>query len=278
MENRENKRFGKGFGDRRERDDSSPRYERKPKADAEDIIYGIRNVIEAIRNEAEINKILIQKGIDKDLFEELRTILTGKDYQLQFVPIEKLNKLTVNNHQGVVAFTSPIAYQDIETLCNQWLSEGKEPCVLVLDRITDVRNFGGIARTAACMGVDAILVPSKGGALVSADAMKTSAGALHAIPVCKTDLLKESLFYLQQSGFQIVSCTEKSKISVENYSFFGPTAILLGSEEDGISHDLLKMSDARVSVPMVGTISSLNVGVAAGMVLYERLKQVKASK
>ncbi len=278
MENRENKRFGKGFGDRRERDDSSSRYERKPKADAEDIIYGIRNVIEAIRNESEINKILIQKGIDKDLFEELRTILTGKDYQLQFVPIEKLNKLTVNNHQGVIAFTSPITYKNIETLCDQWLAEGKEPCILVLDRITDVRNFGGIARTAACMGVDAILVPSKGGALVSADAMKTSAGALHAIPVCKTDLLKESLFYLQQSGFQIVSCTEKSKISVENYSFFGPTAILLGSEEDGISHDLLKMSDVRLSIPMAGTISSLNVGVAAGMILYERLKQVKASK
>lgn len=278
MENRENKRFGKGFGDRRERDNASPRYERKPKADAEDIVYGIRNVIEAIRNEAEINKILIQKGIDKELFEELRTELTGKEYQLQYVPIEKLNKLTQNNHQGVIAFTSPIKYQNIEFLCDQWISEGKEPCILVLDRITDVRNFGGIARTAACMGVDAILVPSKGGALVSADALKTSAGALHSIPVCKTDLLKESLFYLQQSGFQIVSCTEKSKISVENYSFFGPTAILLGSEEDGISHDLLKMSDARVSIPMAGTISSLNVGVAAGMILYERLKQVKAYK
>lgn len=254
------------------------RFERKPKADAEDIIYGIRNVIEAIKNNTEINKILIQKGIDKELFEELRTVLTGKDYQLQYVPVEKLTKLTANNHQGVIAFTSPVEYKNIEELCDQWLSEGKEPCILVLDRITDVRNFGGIARTAACMGVDAILIPSKGSALVSADAMKTSAGALHAIPVCKTDLLKDSLFYLQQSGFQIVSCTEKSKISVENYSFFGPTAIILGSEEDGISADLLKMSDARLSIPMAGTISSLNVGVATGMFLYERLRQIKAAK
>lgn len=280
MYNKENKRFG----DRdRNREESGNReggrtYDRKPKKDAEDIIYGIRSVIEAIRTESEINKILIQKGIDKDLFEELRTELTGKNYQLQYVPVEKLNKLTVNNHQGVVAFISPIKYHNIETLCDQWLSEGKEPCILVLDRITDVRNFGGIARTAACMGVDAILIPEKGGALISADAVKTSAGALNSIPVCKSEVLKNSLFYLQQSGFQLVSCTEKSKISVENYSFFGPTAIILGSEEDGISHDILKMSDVRVSVPMAGTIASLNVGVAAGMVLYERLNQVKAAK
>ena len=276
MYNKENKRFGNREGDRNR--DGGSRYERKPKQDAPDIIYGIRAVIEAIRNEVEINKILIQKGIEKELFEELRTELTGKEYQLQYVPVEKLQKLTVNNHQGVVAFVSPVNYYNIEDLCDQWISEGKEPCVMVLDRITDVRNFGGIARTAACMGVDAILVPSKGSALVSADAVKTSAGALNAIPVCKTDLLKDSLFYLQQSGFQLVSCTEKSKISVENYAFFGPTAIIMGSEEDGISHDILKMSDARVSIPMAGTISSLNVGVAAGMVLYERLRQVKAGK
>ncbi len=276
MDNRRNDRGDRGGFQRR--DNGGQRFERKPKADAEDIVYGIRAVIEAIKNEVDINKILIQKGIDKELFEELRTALTGKDYQLQYVPVEKLNKLTINNHQGVIAFTSPVGYSNIEELCDQWLSEGKEPCVLVLDRITDVRNFGGIARTAACMGVDAILIPSKGSALISSDAIKTSAGALHSIPVCKTDLLKDSLFYLQQSGFQIVSCTEKSKISVENYSFFGPTAIILGSEEDGISHDLLKMSDARLSIPMAGSIASLNVGVATGMILYERLKQVNASK
>lgn len=278
MYNERDGREKRGGGFNRKENDGKKQYERKPKADPSDVIYGIRAVIEAIKNEVEINKILIQKGIDKDLFEELRTALTGKDYQLQYVPSEKLSKITVNNHQGVIAFISPIEYKNIEELCDQWMSEGKEPCVLVLDRITDVRNFGGIARTAACMGVDAILVPSKGSALVSADAMKTSAGALNAIPVCKTDALKNSLFYLQQSGFQLVSCTEKSKISVENYAFFGPTAIILGSEEDGISHDILKMSDARLSIPMAGDIASLNVGVATGMILYERLKQVNAAK
>ncbi|MES2557639.1 MAG: 23S rRNA (guanosine(2251)-2'-O)-methyltransferase RlmB [Bacteroidota bacterium] len=247
----------------------------REKQDPEDLIYGIRAVIEAIKNEVELNRILIQKGMDKELFTELKDTLKGKDFQLQFVPIEKLNKITASNHQGVIAYTSPVVYQNIEELTDKWLSEGKEPCVLVLDRITDVRNFGGIARTAACMGVDAILIPSKGSATVTADAVKTSAGALHSIPVCKTDLLKDSLFYLQQSGFQLVSCTEKSKVSVENYSFFGPTAIVLGSEENGISHDLLKMSDVRLSVPMAGDISSLNVGVATGMILYERLRQLK---
>lgn len=271
-----NKNDQRGFG--RKRDDNrfrNNRQERERKA-PEDAVYGIRAVIEAIRSEAEINRILIQKGMDKVLFDELKETLKGRDYQLQFVPAEKLNKITTANHQGVIAYISPVAYQSIEALADQWLAEGKEPCVLVLDRITDVRNFGGIARTAACMGVDAILVPSKGSALVTADAIKTSAGALHSIPVCKSDLLKDSLFYLQQSGFQIVSCTEKSKISMENYSFFGPTVILMGSEEDGISPDLLKMSDARISIPMAGNISSLNVGVATGMILYERLRQLRA--
>lgn len=251
---------------------------RKEKKDPEDIVYGIRAVIEAIRNEVQINRILIQKGMDKELFDELKETLKGKDFQLQFVPSEKLNKITTSNHQGVIAYISPVEYHSIEELTDRWLSEGKEPCILVLDRITDVRNFGGIARTAACMGVDAILIPSKGSAMVTADAIKTSAGALHTIPVCKTELLKDSLFYLQQSGFQIVSCTEKSKISMENYAFFGSTAIIMGSEENGISSDLLKMSDARLSIPMAGEIASLNVGVATGMMLYERLRQLKNAK
>lgn len=278
---RDDNKDDRGFGrdnndrDRGQRDGFKKDGFRKEKQDPEDLIYGIRAVIEAVKNEVELNRILIQKGMDKDLFSELKDTLAGKDFQLQFVPIEKLNKITSSNHQGVIAYTSPVVYQNIETLADQWLTEGKEPCILVLDRITDVRNFGGIARTAACMGVDAIVIPSRGSATVTADAVKTSAGALYTIPVCKSDLLKESIFYLQQSGFQIVSCTEKSKISVEKYNFFGPTVIILGSEEDGISHDLLKLSDVRLSAPMAGDIASLNVGVATGMILYERLRQMK---
>lgn len=263
----------------RDRDRSGDRFGRsdfrKEKEEPKDVIYGIRAVIEAIKSEVELNRILIQKGMDKELFTELKDTLAGKDFQLQFVPVEKLNSITSANHQGVIAYISPIAYQNIETLTEQWLSEGKEPCILVLDRITDVRNFGGIARTAACMGVDAILIPAHGSATVTADAIKTSAGALLQIPVCKTELLKDSLFFLQQSGFQLVACTEKSKTSTAQYNFFGPTAIILGSEENGITSDLIKMSDAKLSIPMTGDIASLNVGVATGMILYERLRQLK---
>lgn len=282
---------GRSFADYkrgdRDKKDFKPREQREPrefqrreyqKKDPEDIIYGIRAVTEAVNAGTELNKILIQKGMEKQLFEELKEALKGKDYQLQFVPAAKLNSITRNNHQGVIAFTSPVAYGNIEALADQWLSEGKEPCILVLDRITDVRNFGGIARTAACMGVDAILLPSQGSVMVNGDAIKTSAGALTKIPVCKSDSLKNALFYLQQSGFQVVSCSEKGKSIVTDYQFFGPTVIIMGSEENGVSYDLLKMSDAKLAIPMAGEISSLNVGVAAGMILYERLRQLKALK
>jgi 23S rRNA (guanosine2251-2'-O)-methyltransferase len=246
------------------------KYERK---DPSDIIFGVRAVIEAIRAEREINKILIQKGMSKDLFMELKEALQGKDYNLQFVPVEKLNKLSVSNHQGVIAFVSPIEYGNIENLVDEMITNGKKPLILVLDRITDVRNFGAIARTAECEGVDAILIPAKGSALVTADAVKTSAGALNRIPVCKTNDLKNSLFYLQQSGLRIVSCTEKSKIPLYEVNLRGSVAIILGSEESGIASDLLNMSDIKAKIPMAGSIASLNVSVAAGMVLYERIRQ-----
>lgn len=284
---RENKPFNRGegrgrdenrgFGRRSEgRESSFGKSEfRKEKAEPTDIIYGIRAVIEAIKSETSLNRILIQKGLDKELFEELKETLKGKDYQLQFVPAEKLNSITRSNHQGVIAYTSPVNYHNLEELTEKWLAEGKEPCILILDRITDVRNFGGIARTAVCMGVDAILIPSQGSATVTGDAIKTSAGALLQIPVCKTDLLKDSMFYLQQNGFQLVACTEKSRTSTEQYQFFGPTAIVMGSEENGITSDLIKMCDAKLSIPMAGGVASLNVGVATGMILYERLRQLK---
>ena len=166
-------------------------YKRKERSD---LIYGLHPVLEAINADRELNKILIQKGISKDVFRDLKEALAGKDFQLQFVPVEKINSLTQGNHQGVVAFVTPIEYQNIETLVDGLLAAEKKPFILVLDRITDVRNFGAIARTAECEGVDAILIPSKGSALVSSDAMKASAGALNRIPVCKSDNLKDSIF------------------------------------------------------------------------------------
>jgi 23S rRNA (guanosine2251-2'-O)-methyltransferase len=239
----------------------------------EDLIFGVRSVIEAVKAEREINKILIQKGMNKDLFTELKDALAGKDLQLQFVPIQKLDGLVDGNHQGVIAYVSPIEYLEIEPFIEAKLEKGEKPLVLVLDRITDVRNFGAIARTAECQGVDAILIPSKGSALVTADAIKTSAGALNRIPVCKTNNLKETLFYLQQCGMRIVACTEKSKIPLYEVNLRGPVCIILGSEEDGITSDLLNLSDIKARIPMRGEIASMNVGVAAGMILYEKTRQ-----
>ncbi len=245
-------------------------YTRKERTD---LIFGVHAVIEALKAERSINKILIQKGIQKETFNELRDALKGQQFQLQFVPNQKLDSLTSGNHQGVIAFVTPIEYQEIESLVDQMLEAGKKPTILVLDRITDVRNFGAIARTAECEGVDAILIPSKGSALVTSDAMKASAGALNRIPVCKTDDLKNSLFYLQQSGLRLVACTEKSATPLYQVNLRGSVAIIMGSEENGITQDLINMSDIKAKIPMRGSISSLNVGVAAGMVLYEKLRQ-----
>lgn len=244
-----------------------------PRKEDKDIIFGVRAVIEAIKADREINKILIQKGMSKDLFFELKEALKGKDLNLQFVPGQKLDGITQNNHQGVIAYVSPVEYGNIEKLADEKLLAGEKINILVLDRITDVRNFGGIARTAECQGVDAILIPSKGSAMVTSDAIKTSAGALNRIKVCKTDDLKNSLFYLQQSGVRIIACTEKSKSNLYETNLRGSVAIIMGSEENGITQDLINLSDISTKIPMRGDIASLNVGVAAGMVLYEKTRQ-----
>lgn len=250
------------FEDRRERKD-------------EDFIFGVRAVIEAVNAGRELNKILIQKGMQKDLFLELKASLKGKHFPLQFVPTEKLNAYTEMNHQGVVALVSPVTYYNIEQVVEELIEQDKKPFILALDRITDVRNFGAIARTAECMGIDAILLPSKGSVHVTPDAVKTSAGALNRIKVCKTDSLKESLFYIQQCGLRLVACTEKGNVPLYETNLRGAVAIILGSEKDGITSDLLNLSDIKARIPMDGDIASLNVGVATGMVLYEKLRQEK---
>ncbi len=236
-------------------------------------IFGVRAVIEAIKADKEIDKILIQKGMNKELFMELKEALKGKHYPLQFVPIEKLRSITDKNHQGVIAISSPVVYYKIEQLVDELVGSDKKVFVLALDRITDVRNFGAIARTAECMGVDAILIPSKGSATVTADAIKTSAGALNRIKVCKTDDFKDSLFYIQQCGLRLVAATEKASVPLYETNLRGNVAVILGSEKDGITKDLINMSDIACKIPMPGEIASLNVGVAAGMVLYEKVRQ-----
>jgi 23S rRNA (guanosine2251-2'-O)-methyltransferase len=245
---------------------------RTPK-ERKDLIYGVRSIIEAIKAERDINKILILKGMNKDLFLELKETLKGKNYPLQFVPVQKLDALTSGNHQGVVAFISPIEYADVESFIDEKIEKNEKVSILVLDRITDVRNFGAVARTAECMGVDALVVSSSGNAMVNADAVKTSAGALNRIKVCRTDNIKNALFYMQQSGIRVVACTEKSKIPLNEVNLRGSVAIVMGSEENGITQDILNMADIKARIPMKGEIGSLNVSVASGMVLYEKHRQ-----
>ncbi|MFM7566273.1 MAG: 23S rRNA (guanosine(2251)-2'-O)-methyltransferase RlmB [Flavobacteriales bacterium] len=251
---------------------TAPSYTRKEKPD---IIYGLHSVREAVEAKREINKILIQKGISKEGFDEIRGFLAGNEYVIQYVPTEKLNQLTSGNHQGIIAFVSPIEYQSIEPYAEQLLTEGRKPFILALDRITDVRNFGAIARTAECLGVDAILIPSKGSALVTSDALKASSGALNRLVVCKTDHFKNSLFHLQQLGIRLVAVTEKTKVAIDGANLRGPVVFIMGSEEDGITQDLINLADLRVQIPMAGETGSLNVGVATGIALFEKVRQEK---
>lgn len=238
-----------------------------------DIIFGVRSVIEAVKAGKEINKIMIQRGMQKDLFKELKEELANKDYNLQFVPIQKLNRLTRKNHQGVIAFISPIQYQDIDNLTAQIFDSGETPNYIILDRITDVRNFGAIARTAECTGVDALIIVEKGGVLVTSDAIKTSAGALLRIPVCKVKDLSAIVHSLKDSGVQVVACTEKTEKLIQDIDLTLPSAIIMGSEEDGISTKLLAESSIKAKIPMSGKIESLNVAVSSGIIMYESLRQ-----
>jgi len=238
-----------------------------------DIIFGVRAVIEAVRAGKEINKIMIQRGMQKTLFKELKEELANKTYNLQFVPIQKLNRLTRKNHQGVVAFIAPVQYQDIENITTHIFEEGEVPNFLILDRITDVRNFGAIARTAECTGIDAIVIIEKGGVLVTSDAIKTSAGALMRIPICKAKDLSSVVHFLKTSGVQVVALTEKTNQMIQDLELTLPTAIILGSEEDGISTKLLSEASHKAKIPMEGKIASLNVAVASGIAMYELLRQ-----
>jgi len=236
-------------------------------------IFGIRSIIEAVEAGKTIDKLFIQKGLHNDLFAELWKLVRVKRINYKHVPLEKINRLTRKNHQGVFAFISPIDFHNIEDVIPKLYEEGKNPLVLVLDRITDVRNFGAIARTAECAGVDTILIPEQNAAAINADAIKTSAGALHKVTVCRTWNLKLALQFMKDSGIQLIGCTEKTQDNMYKPDYTPPTAIIMGSEEDGVSPEFLKMCDARAKIPMSGKIASLNVSVATGVILYEAIRQ-----
>jgi len=237
------------------------------------IIYGLRPVIEAINAGKEVDKILIQKGLRSEVFSELRAQLAEHSIPYQFVPIEKLNRITTKNHQGIIAYISNVSYSEIENIIPYVFEKGKSPFILVLDRITDVRNFGAIARTAVCAGCDAIVIPYYNSVRISADAIKSSAGALHKIPVCRSKSLIKTVEFLKSSGLQIIACTEKAENLYHEPDMTVPTAVIMGSEEDGITEILIKAADEKVKIPMTAEIASLNVSVACGIILFEAVKQ-----
>jgi 23S rRNA (guanosine2251-2'-O)-methyltransferase len=239
----------------------------------DEYIYGTRAVIEAINTGKIIEKVFIKTGLNNELYQQLLSLIKENEIAFQFVPLEKINRITRKNHQGVLAFVSPIEYTNIEMLLPVLFETGQEPLLLVLDQITDVRNFGAIARSAECAGVHAIIIPEKGMARIGADAIKTSAGALHHVPVCRVTNLLRTIHYLKDSGIQIVAATEKSDKVYTQGNFKTPVAIVMGSEESGISQSILNISDQQLKIPLFGNIESLNVSVSAALMMYEAIRQ-----
>ncbi|MCF0178225.1 MAG: 23S rRNA (guanosine(2251)-2'-O)-methyltransferase RlmB, partial [Bacteroidales bacterium] len=236
-------------------------------------IYGMHPVMEAISSGRKFEKILVKQGLEGVQFRTLMDMVKQHDIPFQFVPWERLNSMVKGNHQGVVAVTAAIDYVPYEEMIENALSRKAAPLFIMLDGVSDVRNFGAIARSAECAGVDGIILPAKGGAAINADAMKASAGALTRIPVSKVTNLKLPLYYLQEAGFQIVAATEKTDYSLYEVNFRKPTAIVMGSEEKGISPAVLSLCTHGARIPMKGAIGSLNVSVAAAIVMYEAVRQ-----
>jgi 23S rRNA (guanosine2251-2'-O)-methyltransferase len=238
-----------------------------------EMIFGVRAVIEAIEAGKEIDKILVKKDIQSELSKELFAALKGTNIFVQRVPVERINKITTKNHQGVLAFVSAVTYYKVEDVVPTLFEEGKVPFFVMLDGVTDVRNFGAIARTCDCAGVDAIIIPSRNSVSVNADAMKTSAGALHTLPVCKEQSLTAAIKYLKDSGFKIVAATEKGDYDYTKANYKDPVCIIMGAEDTGVSYDHLALCDEWIKIPLFGKIESLNVSVAAGILIYEAVKQ-----
>ncbi len=236
-------------------------------------IYGIRAVIEAIRAKEPIDKVFIQKGLKGALSRELENLVRKEGIPSSYVPLQKINKLSQANHQGVVATISPISFLSVEELAEKIMEAKDAPLFLLLDGVSDVRNFGAIIRTAECTGVDGIIIPKKGGAPVTGDTIKTSAGAAFRVPIAKTDHIKDAVFYLKASGISVIAATEKTQQLLYTVDLKGPVAIIMGAEDSGISPSILKEADQLAKLPLMGEIGSLNVSVACGVFLYEVVRQ-----
>ena len=238
-----------------------------------EMIFGIRAVIEAVEAGKDIDKILVKKDLQSDLAQELFAAVRGRNIVVQKVPIEKINRMSRKNHQGVLAFISAITYQHLDDIVPGLYEEGKNPFIILLDGITDVSNFGAIARTCECAGVNAIVIPERGSVSVNADAVKTSAGALLHLPVCRESSVFEAVRFLKNSGFRIIAASEKAVVNYTNIDYTVPGAIVMGAEDTGVSKEVLRLCDDMVALPQMGVIGSLNVSVAAGVMMYEVVRQ-----
>ena len=236
-------------------------------------IYGLRAILEAIEADKSIDKIFLQKNLKGELFKKLEKNIRAKGLNFSYVPTQKLNRLTSHNHQGAVAQMAPINFHDLDKLVTNVIQNKKNPLFLVLDQLSDVRNFGAIIRTAECTGVDGIIIPKKGSAPINGDTIKTSAGAVFNIPICKVDHIKDALFYFQASNIKTIAASEKAENTIYKTDFTKGCAIIVGSEGKGVSPSVLKIIDYKAKLPMFGTIASLNVSVACGAFLYEVIRQ-----
>src|SRR5690554_5451669 len=241
--------------------------------DKNNTIFGIYPVKEALSSNVIFDKVFIQKGIDSDKIEGLIKDLEKANVTINIVPFEKLNRLTRGNHQGIVAVTSPVGFHSLESVVEKTLESNKTPLFLILDQITDVRNFGAILRTAECTGVDGVIIPKSGGAPITGDTVKASAGAIFNVPISKVDHIKDAIYYMQASGIKTIAATEKSDQHLYNVNFKEPLAIVMGSEGRGISHSVLSLVDEKAALPLLGEVNSLNVSVACGAFLYEIIRQ-----
>ena len=238
-----------------------------------DCIFGLRVVIEAIRAGKQIDRLLVKQGLQGALYHELMTEVKTHNIVYQIVPVERIELVTRKNHQGVLAWLSVIEFQYIANLLPGIFEKGEDPLIIALDGVSDVRNFGAIVRTADCLGVHAVIIPEKGSARITADAVKTSAGALHSFPVCREKSIVRAIEYMKESGLKVFCAAEKSGETVSDIQLKGPSVLILGSEDKGISRELIALSDHQIRIPMTGTIGSLNVSVAAGILLYEIVRQ-----
>lgn len=237
-----------------------------------DLIFGTRPVLEALKSGKSIEKIFIQKNLKKEILEKIK-IQLSTGVNISYVPKEKLNRITRKNHQGIICYVSPIQYQPVDEIIQRVFESGKDPFVVILDRITDTRNFGAITRVADASGVDAIIIPERESAIITSDSIKTSAGALNYVPICKVKSLKKTLIFLKESGLNIISCSEKGNNKIYQSELNSPCCIILGSEKDGISKNLMDLSDKILKIPMNGYVDSLNVSSSASIIFYEVVRQ-----